>query len=90
MSSQAIGNWRSIKLIISDKVQQIIDKGYLTEQDLQMSIHHGETKGEKLYQEGTNKLLSKTKYVPIIYVEYSPSDDGFVIHNALGHRSKII
>lgn len=90
MSSHVFGAYKAIKLIKSEKVNQLIEERYLTDADLQMTIHHGETTGEKLYKEGSNRCLAKSKYLPIIYVEYSPSDDAYEVHTAYGHRSKII
>ena len=90
MNAQNLDDYRSIKLVKTEKVDEIIEMRYLKDEDLQMVIHRGETTGEKLYQEGSNRFLAKSKYIPIIYVEYSPSDDGYEVHNAFGHRSKII
>jgi hypothetical protein len=90
MSSHVFGAYKTIKLIKSERVQQLIEERYLTDADLQMTVHHGETTGEKLYQEGTDRFLARSKYVPIIYVEYSPYGDAYEVHTAYGHRSKII
>lgn len=90
MSSKMFGEYKSVKLIKSEKVKQLIEERYLTDEDLQMAVYRGETTGEKLYQEGRNVFLAKSKYVPIIYVEYTPSGDAYEIHTAYGHRSKIV
>ena len=88
--TRMFGAYKSIKLIKSEKVNQLIEQRYLTDENLQMAVHRGESTGEKLYQEGSNTFLAKSKYVPIIYVEYTPSDEGYLIHTAWGHRSKIV
>ena len=90
MSSRVFDAYKAIKLIKSEKVQQLIEERYLTDADLQMTIHLAETTGEKLYQEGTDIFLARSRYVPIIYVEYSPSGDAYEVHTAYGHRSKIV
>ena len=90
MSSYVFGAYKKIKLIKSEKVNELIEQRYLTDEDLQIVIHHGETTGEKLYQEGSDRFLARSKYIPVIYAEYTPTDDGYKVHNAYGHRSKII
>ena len=91
MNSQEIGSYKSLKLIKSKKVNELIEQRYLTDEDLQIVIHHAETTGYKLYQEGSNSFLTRSaKYLPVIYAEYTPTDDGYEIHSAYGHRSKII
>lgn len=90
MSSQEIGSYKSIKLIKSEYVNELIEQRYLTDEDLQIVIHRGETTGEKLYQEESNRFLARSNYIPVIYAEYTPLDDGYEVHRAYGHRSKII
>lgn len=91
MSLQEIGGYKSIKLIKSEKVNDLIEQRYLTDEDLQIVIHNAETTGYKLYQEGNNRFLTRSpKYLPVIYAEYTPTDNGYEVHSAYGHRSKII
>lgn len=90
MGSYVFGAYKAVKLIKSETVKQLIEERYLTDEDLQLAVYHGESTGEKLYQEGTDRFLARSKYVPIIYVEYSSSGDAYEVHAAYGHRSKIV
>lgn len=80
-----------IKLAKSEEVIELLDKRHILDDDLKQVIKHAESSGEKLYQPGSDRLLSKYRVGEIcFYVEYSPSDDGYRIHTAYAHRSKII
>jgi hypothetical protein len=77
----------SWKLEISDAIRQLMDERHILDNDLIKVIEHAESSGEKLYQPGTNRFLSKL-YVHEIYfyAEYSPVEGGYRIHSAYSHR----
>ena len=59
-------------------------------EDIQKVIHHAETTGQKLIQESTGHCkASHAPYKATFWVEYSPQEDGFIVHNAYSHRMEV-
>ncbi len=91
MCPQAEENYNAIKVLKSDELAQQLEKRHIFDEELKIVILHGETTGEKLYQTGSDRFLTKKQlYDGVYYVEYSPSDSGYKIHTAYRHRSEII
>jgi len=91
MNPQVDHDFRSIQLAKSDDVAQLMKERHISDTEVKLTIHHGETTGEKLYQMESDRFLSKLKFSgAIFYVEYSPSGDGFTVHTAYAHLSEII
>ena len=79
-----------IKLAKSEAVGDLLYRRNILDDDLKQVIEHAESTGEKLYQPGAERFLSKYRVgAACFYVEYSPSDDGYRIHTAYAHRSLI-
>jgi len=75
------------KLEISEEVHQILVDRHVLNEDLIKVIRYAEKTGEKLYRQDCNLLLAKLKMNTVyFYVEYSPVEGGYRIHNTYTHR----
>ena len=84
-------SYKSLELRKSDEVAQLWEKWLITDTEVKLVVHHGETTGEKLYQPGSNRYLAKANISDVMYyVEYSPEDRHYVVHSAYAHRSRIV
>ena len=82
---------QKIGLSISDAVQQLLEDRRILLEDLRKVIHHAETTGQKLIQKSTGHFkASYTPYKATFWVEYSPGENGFIVHNAYSHRMEVI
>ena len=91
MSSQAAGDYQSIELVKSNKIARLMKQRHISDTEVKLVIHHGETTGDKLYNPVNNRFLSKMKHLKaMFYVEYSVSDSAYVVHTLYAHKSKIL
>jgi glutamate synthase (NADPH/NADH) small chain len=82
---------QSMKLEISPQVAESLDRRRILVEDLQQVIQHAETSGERLFNPSNGRY--KAAYAPYtvtFWVEYAPSGEGFVIHNAYSHRMEVL
>ena len=90
-ASPAMQEQQKIGLYISDEVQQVLEDRRILLEDLRKVIHHAETTGQKLIQESTGHFkASYTPYKATFWVEYSPGENGFIVHNAYSHRMEVM
>jgi hypothetical protein len=75
------------KLDKAGDVEDLMDARHILDDDVKRVIDHAEKTGQKLYEPGTNRLLSKLRVrEAYFYVEYSPISGGFRIHATYTHR----
>ena len=75
------------KLEKARDVGDLMDARHILDDDIKRVIDHAEKTGQKLYEPGTERLLSKLRVKEAyFYVEYSPAPKGFKIHAAYTHR----
>jgi hypothetical protein len=75
------------KLQKAGDVEDLMDARHILDDDVKRVIDHAEKTGQKLYEPGTDRLLSKLRVKEAyFYVEYSPVSGGFKIHAAYTHR----
>jgi hypothetical protein len=75
------------KLEKTGDVGDLMEARHILDDDVRRVIHHAEKTGEKLYEQETNRLLSKLRVrEAYFYVEYSPISGGYKIHAAYTHR----
>lgn len=80
-----------IVLEISDDVADILDRRRILAEDLQQVLHHAEQAGIRLYHPETKRFKASFKhYNTTFWVEYTPSETGYVIHNAYSHRMEVV
>jgi hypothetical protein len=78
---------RAWKLQKVGDVGDLMDARHILDDDIKRVIAHAEKTGKKLYEPGTDRLLSKLRVrEAYFYVEYSPISGGFKIHAAYTHR----
>ena len=83
-------SWEEIKLQVGDEVKKLLEERHISEEEVKKVIDFAETKGEKLYQQEANRYLAKSRLGEVtIYAEYSTDENGYIVHTAYSHRSKI-
>ena len=79
-----------LNLIKDDAVVSLLEDRHILDEDIQQVIQYAEENGEKLYQPDGDRYLAKRRLSEAtFYVEYSLSDEGYVVHTAYSHRSVI-
>lgn len=75
------------KLEKAGDVTDLMEARHILDDDVRRVIDHAEKTGQKLYEQGTDRLLSKLRIQEAyFYVEYSPISGGYKIHAAYSHR----
>jgi glutamate synthase (NADPH/NADH) small chain len=86
----AIDN-ETVKLHIPEHVREMLEQRMILIEDLQAVIAWAERTGVKLVSRDSGHFLAHHTPTTVTYwVEYSPADDGFIIHNAYSHRMEIV
>ena len=81
----------ALNLIKSDAVTSILEDRHILDEDIVQVVQVAEETGEKLYQPEGERYLAKLRISEAtFYVEYSVSDEGYVVHSAYFHRSEIM
>jgi glutamate synthase (NADPH) small chain len=84
-------NYRHIKLRISPEILALMEKRMILVEDLQQVIDWSERTGSKLRGKVNGHFLGHYRPANVTYwVEYSPTLEGFKIHNAYSHRMMIV
>ena len=79
-----------IVLHVAPEVQALLEQRRILIEDLQKVIHHAETTGAKLAHPKNGHFKASFKpYKVTFWVEYSPSGDGYIVHNAYSHRMEV-
>jgi hypothetical protein len=80
-----------IVLEMTEEVRRKIDGRRILEDDIRKVINNGEESGKRLRNAGTGHFLAYLQSENVTFwVEYSPGDNGFTVHNAYCHRMKIV
>jgi hypothetical protein len=75
------------KLEKSGNVADLMEARHILDDDIRRVIDHAEKTGQKLYEQGTDRILSKLRVrETYFYAEYSPISGGYKIHAAYTHR----
>lgn len=81
----------TINLVISPEVAERLDRRRILTEDLKQVILRAEAGGERLFHPPSGRY--KAGYAPFnvtFWVEYSPTPEGYVVHNAYAHRMEVI
>ncbi len=82
--------YESIKLIVSDEIQTMLDKRLILIEDLQQVIEYAERTGKRFLNTKTGHYLASHKPAVVTYwVEYTPQADAYLVHKAYSHRMSI-
>ncbi len=83
--------YRDMKLHIEDHVLQLMETRMILVEDLQKVIAWAEETGNRLVHKETGRFLAHHRPASVTYwVEYTPADDGYTIHNAYSHRMELV
>ncbi len=82
--------YQGITLHISDPVRQLMEERMILVEDLQQVLQWAEETGNRLVHREAGRYLAHYRPGTVTYwVEYSPADDGYTVHNAYSHRMHI-
>jgi hypothetical protein len=74
-------------LHIPREVERLIEDRRILRQNLQKTIHHAETTGEKFINPSTGRSLASSRPDRVTYwVEYSQVGEEYHVHSAYSHR----
>lgn len=77
----------TIKLFIPAVVNEIMEERLILQEDVQKVIEYAERTGNKLLNRNNGHIMACHRPVSVTYwVEYTPREDGYSIHNAYSHR----
>jgi len=80
------------KLQKTDHAKEAMELMHISDEQVKMVINHGETTGEKLYQQEEERFLAKMRIEEAtICVEYSPMEekDTYKIHTAYAYKATV-
>jgi hypothetical protein len=82
--------YEKIRLHITKKVERLIEDRRILREDLQKTIHHAETTGEKFINPSTGRSLASLRPDRVTYwVEYSRVGEDYQVHSAYSHRMEM-
>jgi NADPH-dependent glutamate synthase beta subunit-like oxidoreductase len=80
-----------IELRMTDEVRKRIDGRRILENDVRRVIDHAEKSGKRLKNPETGRFLAYLQSGNVTFwVEYTPAEIGFTVHNAYCHRMNIV
>jgi len=78
------------ELFMSPDVQALAEKRLILSRDIRQVISHAETSGAKIKNAESGHFVASHRLAAVTYwVEYTPKDGGFVIHNVYSHRMTV-
>ncbi len=82
--------FENIRLILPEKVKQMIEDRLILVEDIQKVIEYSERTGKRMQNALSGHFLAYYKPNSVTYwVEYTPQEDAFLIHKAYSHRMEI-
>jgi glutamate synthase (NADPH/NADH) small chain len=79
-----------ISLYIPEEVERLMEDRRILREDVQKTIYHGETTGEKFINPSTGRSLASLRPDRVTYwVEYSQVGEDYHIHSAYSHRMEM-
>ncbi len=80
-----------ITLVMTEDVRRTADKRRILESDIKRVIDHAETSGRKLHNATSGVYRGYLKFGNVTFwVEYTPVEGGYRVHNAYCHRMNIV
>ncbi len=80
-----------IKLYILPEISDLMCERMILDDDLRTVIDHAQKSGRKLLNKSNGHFLAHHTPAKVTYwVEFSPFEDGFAIHNAYSHRMQVV
>jgi hypothetical protein len=85
-----MNEYEQIRLHIPDEVERLMENRGILRGDLQKTIHHAETTGEKFINPSTGRSLASLRPDRVTYwVEYSQVGEDYRVHSAYSHRMEM-
>lgn len=82
--------YEQTRLQIPEKVEDLLEDRRILKEELQQTIHHAETTGEKFINPSTGRSLAFFRPGRVTYwVEYSRVGENYQIHTAYSHRMEM-
>jgi hypothetical protein len=82
--------YEQIRLHILGDVERLMDNRRILREDVQKTIYHAETTGEKFINPSTGKSLASLRPDRVTYwVEYSQVGEEYQVHRAYSHRMEM-
>ncbi|NVN93453.1 MAG: 4Fe-4S dicluster domain-containing protein [Desulfuromonadales bacterium] len=87
----ALEDYEKIALLMTPEVRRKIDERRILEADIKKVIDHAERTGKRLQsaRNGLFRTYLQSENVTF-WVDYTPAESGFTVHNAFCHRMKIV
>jgi hypothetical protein len=83
-------DFESIRLVLPDDVQQMVEDRLILMEDMQKVIECAERTGKRMFNASTGHYLAYYKPASVTYwVEYTPQEEAFLVHKAYSHRMEI-
>ena len=87
----SLEEYENIVMEMSEEVRRRIDDRRILEDDIRKVINHAEQSGKRLQNAGIGHFLAYLQSENVTFwVEYSPGNNGFLVHNAYCHRMNIV
>jgi hypothetical protein len=85
-----MATYEQIRLRVPDEVERLMQTRGILREDVQATIEHGETTGEKFVHPSSGRFLTSFRPGRVTYwVEYSRVDEEFEVHSAYSHRMEM-
>jgi hypothetical protein len=82
--------YERIRLIIAPEVAQLIDRRRILDEDIRRVIAAAQESGHVAVHPRTGRIKACHRpYRTTIWVEYSPTPEGYVVHTAYSHRMEV-
>jgi len=82
--------YQQIRLLIPEEVERVMEGRGILREDVQKTIHHAETTGEKFINPSTGRSLASLRPDRVTYwVEYSQVGEDYQVHSAYSHRMEM-
>jgi hypothetical protein len=79
--------YEQIRLHILEDVERLMEDRRILKEDVQKTIHHAETTGDKFINPSTGRSLASLRPDRVTYwVEYSQVGEDYQVHCAYSHR----
>lgn len=83
-------SFEQIRLHVPQEIEHLMENRGIRKEDLQKTIHHAETTGEKFINLSTGRSLASLRPARITYwVEYSRAGEEYHVHSAYSHRMEM-
>ena len=82
--------YEHIRLHIPEEVERLMEDRRILRENVQQTIDHAETTGEKFINPSTGRSLASLRPGRVTYwVEYTRADEDYQIHTAYSHRMEM-